>query len=144
MLAFATAHIQTGRVMSHPNKIKGSRFESDAGHYLGVKRIGAIYGNQDQGDLEDPLFVMECKNENRIDLAGYMDQLMAEYERAASKPFAVAIVKRRHRPIDDAYAVMPLWMFKRIRERLMTDDATDNGTVDREATDSGSGFGLCA
>lgn len=130
--------------MSHPNKIKGSRFESDAGHYLGVKRIGSVYGNQDQGDLEDSLFVMECKNENRIDLAGYMDQLMAEYGRASHKPFAVAIVKRRHRPIEDAYAVMPLWMFKRIRERLMTDDATTNSPVDGETVDSGCVPGICA
>ena len=129
--------------MSHPNKVKGTRFESEAGAYLGVKRIGAVYGNQDQGDLEDSLFVMECKNENRIDLAGYMDQLMAEYRRASTKPFAVAIVKRRHKPIDDAYAVMPLWMFRKIRERLMTDETTSN-TVDRPTVDPGGVIDLCA
>lgn len=108
--------------MTHPNKIKGTRWESDVGRFLDIKRIGAIYGNQDQGDLEDPLWVIECKNENRIDLAGYMDQLKAEFQRASGKPFAVAIVKRRKRPVEEAYAVMPLWMFRIVRERLAVND----------------------
>jgi hypothetical protein len=116
--------------MSHPNKVKGTRWESDVGRYLGVERIGAIYGNKDQGDLNDPDWVIECKNELRIDLAGYMDQLIAEWDNAGCKRWAVAIVKRRHKPVKDAYAVMPLWVYRELRDWIRAHEQTSgSGTV---------------
>jgi NAD(P)H-flavin reductase len=113
--------------MSHPSKVKGTRWETDVARYLGLTRIGSIYGNKDQGDLVDADWVIECKNELRIDLAGYMDQLKAEWVNARLKPWAVAIVKRRHKPVSEAYAVMPLWMYRDLRDWMREHGDTEHG-----------------
>lgn len=104
--------------MSHPSKVKGTRWESEVAAYLGTRRLGSIHGNKDQGDLDDDLFVIECKDEQRITLAQYMEELEAELMNDDLKDWAVAIVKRRRKNVKDAYAVMPLWLFREVKKAL--------------------------
>jgi hypothetical protein len=103
-------------------KEKGDRFELLVRDYFRdsywptCARRGSQWGSDryvpDKGDLIDGPegFVIECKDHQSIDLAGYMDQA-AEEARNARTGFFAAIVKRRRRPVADAYVVMPLRVF---------------------------------
>lgn len=103
--------------MTNPSKKKGTAWESEVAAYLGTRRL-PLAGNKDIGDLDDPDWVIECKAEQRINLAGYMDELADELVNSDDKALGVAIVKRRRANVKDAYAVMPLWMFKALRRYL--------------------------
>lgn len=96
-----------------PGKRKGSRFELDVRDYLRERGYAAerCYGagrSDDIGDVRGlPGFVIEAKNQQAINLAGWADE--TESERVnAGEPFGALVVKRRLRPVDEAYAVMPL------------------------------------
>jgi Holliday junction resolvase len=105
--------------VSHPNKVKGTRWESEVVDYLVEQGFTAVErrslkGNADQGDLVGvPGWTLECKNEARINLAGYMAEGEAEAKNAGTDLFA-AIVKRRRKGTAAAYAVMPLELFVKI------------------------------
>lgn len=103
--------------MSHPNKVKGSRWEAELAAYLGVKRIGGVNGANDQGDLADPGWVIEAKNEQKIDLPQYMREVEREMGNAG-KRWGVALVKNRRHSVGDGYAVMPLWLWRGLRDYL--------------------------
>lgn len=96
-----------------PGKRKGSRCELDVRDYLRERGYSAerCYGagrSDDIGDVRGlPGFVVEVKNQRELRFAEWVDE--TEVERVnAREPFGVLVVKRRMKPISDAYAVMPL------------------------------------
>src|SRR5690242_11024518 len=103
--------------MSHPNKAKGTRWESELAAYLGVKRIGSVNGSNDQGDLAHADFVIEAKNEAKHDLAGYMAELEREITNAG-KRWGWAMIKKRRARVGDGYAVMPIWQARALMDYL--------------------------
>lgn len=100
--------------MTHPSKIKGSAYERDV-----VKAFRALgfdaeraYGAgrpDDVGDIEiaGVPVAIECKNTQRIDLAGHVDEARVE-ARNAGVELGVVIVKRRGRPANESYMVCQL------------------------------------
>lgn len=105
--------------MSHNNRAgeRGTRWETTVVTYLqdnglpGAERR-RLRGKRDAGDLTGvPGWVIGCKDEQRIDLAGYMDELAGQAVNSGREEWAAEVVKRRRRPVGDAYVVMPLWQF---------------------------------
>ena len=98
------------------SKAKGTAFETLVVNFF--KRCGfphaerrALFGHLDRGDIVGvPDLVIECKAEQRIDLAGYMDEVVKEIENAGAK-WGVAIIKRRNASIGRAYVVQELQQF---------------------------------
>jgi hypothetical protein len=98
--------------MSHPSKVKGTRWESAVRDWL-VERgrnvfRPALHGALDKGDLfgvDD--WTIQCRDTAKIDLAGAVDDARAQAANAGTR-FFVAIVKRRRKGVAEAYAVMPL------------------------------------
>lgn len=96
--------------MANPNGRKGSAFETACIDYM--RRNGFPYaerrvptGNRDRGDLGGvPGLCLEFKNHKLIDLAGFMDEVVAEKANAAAQVGA-AVVKRRNYGVDRAYFV---------------------------------------
>lgn len=125
--------------MSAANKRKGSTFELDLLKYLrnegyDTERL-RLTGKDDEGDLVLKIgglpYIIEAKNEKRIDLAGYVREAETEarnYSRArgTSVPGAnyAAIVKRRNAGIGEAYVVMPLHEWLQQIDQLPWKDAT--------------------
>lgn len=70
----------------------------------------ALAGKLDRGDIAGLDWVLECKNERTINLAGYMDEAAAEAKNAGTSRYA-AVVKRRGKGVGAAYVVMPLAVF---------------------------------
>jgi hypothetical protein len=110
--------------VTNPSKQKGTAFETAVVGYL--KSVGfdhverrALRGNKDCGDISGIAgWTIETKAEKRIDLAGYMDEAIAEAINAdpalvnlGGIPLHCVVVKRRNKPIGDAYAVMSLRQF---------------------------------
>jgi Holliday junction resolvase len=106
------------------SKAKGSQFERDVVAYLKSKgwRVSRAYGAGAQRDVGDVYglwrTVVECKNEKRIDLGGYMKELQVEMANAEAELGAV-IVKRRNKPTADAYVVMPMHLWVQALERFL-------------------------
>jgi hypothetical protein len=101
--------------LSHPSKRKGTAWESAVARWCGAKRLGAINGQNDQGDIHDGDWVVECKNEARITLSDYIDQLNGELARSG-KPLGVVFVKRRgYASPACAYALMSGFAWLRLR-----------------------------
>lgn len=92
---------------------KGTKWETAVVGYLRehgfpfVERR-AMRGRNDGGDIAGLVgWVLECKNEARASFGAYL----TETERSASNvraPWFAAIVKRRGKPVGDAYVVLPL------------------------------------
>lgn len=98
--------------MSHPSKIKGTRWESAVRDWLndhGFETFRpALHGAIDKGDIFGVKgWTIQTRDTARIDLAGAVDDA-ADQAAAARTPFFVAIVKRRRKSVSQAYAVMPL------------------------------------
>jgi Holliday junction resolvase len=110
--------------MTTKSKAKGSQFERDVVAYLKKHgwKVSRAYGagaNKDVGDIYGLWrTVVECKNEKRIDLAGYMKELEVEMVNAEAQ-WGAAIVKRKNRPTADAYVVMPLSLWVVVMERVI-------------------------
>jgi hypothetical protein len=100
----------------NPSKVKGTRFESLVveflrAHGFPMAERRALRGNKDCGDvLGIPGYVCEAKATKAIDLAGAMDEARQEAVNASCGRY-VAIVKRRNRPVAQAYVVMTLAQF---------------------------------
>lgn len=99
---------------------KGSQFERDVVAYLrdqGFPYVERAYGAgrpDDVGDLDGiPGWCFELKNHQRIDLAGWIDEVHREQAQARAQ-FGVVVVKRRQRPIAQAYVVMELEQLARL------------------------------
>lgn len=110
--------------MTSRAKAKGSKFERDVVEYLKRQgwKVSRAYGagaNRDVGDIYGLWrTVVECKNEQRIDLAGYMQELEVEMENAEAL-WGAAVVKRRNKPTADSYVVMPMKLWVRVIEKLI-------------------------
>lgn len=106
--------------MSNPNKNRGSQWERDVASYFrthGFPQADRRYGagiQFDKGDLVGiPDFAIECKNTRTIDLAQFVAEAVAEAINARVK-YGAAIIKRRQRPVKDAYVVMTLEQFTQL------------------------------
>ena len=97
--------------MANPNGRKGSAFETACIEYM--RNHGFPYaerrvptGARDRGDLGGvPGLMLEFKNHKLIDLAGFMDEVVAEKNHAHAQVGA-AVVKRRNHSIERSYAVL--------------------------------------
>lgn len=77
-------------------------------------------GNMDQGDLcvsEWPDWTFEAKDRQRLNLAGAVDEAIAEAGNAGTR-YGAAILKRAKKGVQHSYVVMDLETFT----RMMTDD----------------------
>lgn len=105
------------------NKQKGSQWERDILFYLRNEGYDAerlhLAGKDDEGDIILKLgglpYIIEAKNEKRIDLAGYVTEAAREAANYGSKRGLglpgvnyIALVKRRQAGTGEAYAVTPL------------------------------------
>lgn len=104
---------------------KGKQFERDAANYaterlgIEVSRRAALGLPDDEGDLFGiPDATVQCKNTTRIDLAGFVDSAEDQGE-AAGTSQRVALIKRRMKPIGDAYVVMTYDRWLDIQELLI-------------------------
>jgi hypothetical protein len=112
-------------LMTSPQRRKGTGFELAIVAYLkehGFPFAERAYGAgrpDDRGDIDGiPGWCIEAKNHKSMDLAGWASEAAAEAANARCHWWAV-IAKRRNRPIEDAYVVMPLAQFA----RLLAEDA---------------------
>ena len=109
--------------MSTANKRKGSQWETDLVKYFRAKGLKATRlartGRNDEGDVEldtgQQVFVVEAKNAQRLDLAGWTKEANVEAanwdkHRDYGDPTAmpVVVVKRRNSGAAKAYVVMEL------------------------------------
>lgn len=115
--------------MSHPNKVRGTRWESAIRDFLIARGRAAVerrslYGNKDRGDFAGiPNWTVDAKDEAKISLATYMDECEVEAANAGTR-FYAAIVKRRRQGVADAYVVMPLRVWADLIDVLDTAPAT--------------------
>lgn len=103
--------------MTSPQKAKGSQWERDVAAYLrdnGFPQADRRYGagvQQDKGDIVGvPNFALECKNQQSINLAEFLEEALIEAKHARAK-FGAAVIKRRRKATKDAYVVMSLEQF---------------------------------
>lgn len=96
-------------------KRKGSRFELEVARYLaehGHPYAERAYGAgrpSDVGDIDGlPGLCVEVKCHRALDLAGWVDEAIAEAANAGRGVVPVVVAKRRGRPTADAYVVMRL------------------------------------
>lgn len=98
------------------SKEKGTSWETEVVNFLleripGVERK-SLHGSLDLGDItgvED--WTLECKNEKKMNLAGAVDEARVEAANAHTSWFA-AIIKRPRKNVYQAYAVIPLDVFR--------------------------------
>ena len=100
--------------MTNPSKRKGTAFESACRDYLAdvlgrrIERLPAG-ATLDRGDLTGVDGVaVECKAVKQINLAAIVDEAVAEAANVGPGTLPLAIIKRRQRGVEHAYAVMPL------------------------------------
>lgn len=71
-------------------------------------------GIRDAGDIAGiPGLVVECKNERKITLSLYLDELLSEVAEAP-EDWGVVALKRRGKSVNEGYAVMRLEDFARL------------------------------
>ena len=106
--------------MTSAAKAKGSAFERLIVNYLNEKgfdceRTRAGW-TDDRGDIHGVLsasglpFTFECKNQRRIDLAGWTKELNVEIQNARGQVGAVVHKRIGSGNAGDQYATIPLWM----------------------------------
>jgi Holliday junction resolvase len=108
------------------NRRKGSQYELDVLAYVRSLGLPAerlrLSGRFDEGDLviqdEDLTYICELKNEQKLNLAGWVTEAIVERANYAKKRdinpddvMPLVVVKRRGRPIADSYVVVPLKEF---------------------------------
>jgi hypothetical protein len=109
--------------MVNRSKAKGTAFETDIVNYclawgLPDARRVALAGSTDKGDICPCAgVVIEAKNTQSIDLAGALDQAELEAENAGAA-LGIAVIKRRNRGVNAAYAVVSLDAMVRILRHL--------------------------
>jgi len=104
--------------LTTPQKRKGTAWENVVANFLSeywptIERRQA--GNQkDKGDLMGvPFTVFECKDHATLKLSEWTDHLFEQMEHAGAFR-GVVIVKRKRRPVSEAYAVMPLVLYREL------------------------------
>jgi len=71
----------------------------------------ALCGTSDKGDVAGvPGVMLECKNEAKVTLGAYADEVKLQTANAGAQ-IGAAVVKRRNRGPGDAYVVMTLEQF---------------------------------
>jgi hypothetical protein len=97
-------------------KRAGARFEQQVvdyliGHGFPYAERRVMGGTRDRGDIAGVIgWTLEAKSEQRLDLAGAIGEAAVEAAHAETRWYAT-ILKRRRRPIGDAYVVLPLHLF---------------------------------
>jgi hypothetical protein len=106
-------------------RAKGSAFEREVVRVLrehGHPHAARAYGAgrpRDVGDVSGvPGFTVEVKACRALDLAGWADEAAREAVNVGAGTVPVVVAKRRGRPAEDAYAVMPLSHFAELVARL--------------------------
>jgi hypothetical protein len=127
--------------MTNKPKVKGTDWETELVNYLNefpfpdeAERTGsADFGS---GDIHLGEWVIEAKNEARIDLPGYLKQLKAEVARNEFEPLkAVVMVKNRRHSVGDGYALMSikdyrdLMLYIEVLERLWDSKHARQGEI---------------
>jgi hypothetical protein len=99
--------------MGKSERRKGATWEAVLAKYLRpffphVRRTRVSLQTSDVGDLGGiPGWTLQAKNEKALNLAGAVDE--AEWQSVnAETPFFAAIIKRRNKPVQQAYFVVPL------------------------------------
>lgn len=101
--------------MTGAAKRKGDRWERAVrdvfvAHGLNVVRCCNAGIPADVGDLiVADIVAAQAKDHQRMELAAWVDQAVAQAGRTGRLP--VVVHKRRRRPAEDAYVTMPLWAF---------------------------------
>ena len=101
--------------MANPARAKGTRWERTIVDYLCSRGFrcerAPLWGSADKGDiLGVPGWTLSAKAVKTIDLARFVDDARKQAGNAGAA-FAAVIVKRRQRPVGDAYVVMTLDQF---------------------------------
>ena len=101
--------------MSNPSRQKGTAWESALLPLIRRVWPGAnrapLRGSGDRGDFTGTgPFCIEAKAHKAIDLAGFMDQAVAEASHSGAR-WPVVLVKRRNKPPSKGYAVMEIATF---------------------------------
>jgi hypothetical protein len=102
--------------MSNPNKARGTRFEVAIVEFLQAAGLLAYaprqFGPDDIGDVHVPPFIIQAKDYSDM-IAAFRDGVEGSRIQKihAKMPFGVAVVKRRRKPIADAYVVLRLGDF---------------------------------
>ncbi len=96
--------------MANANKRRGSTWESAVRDYLKSKGIFAermpAGASIDRGDIATPGWTIECKNAQRIDLAGWLTETLLEQAHNGT-PWQALVIKRKGRAsAGDGYVVM--------------------------------------
>ena len=110
--------------MPNANKQKGDRWELSLVHLIkewfpDVARRKAGWA-QDMGDLSGiPNLCVECKDTAPSAIGSSMDKALVSWENTKQQ-YMVMFQKRRGKPVEDGYAVMPIsnWLelYKRVTE----------------------------
>lgn len=112
--------------MVNKSKVKGTRWESQVVEYLKAHgfpfaRRLTLAGSKDIGDIylgDDPpggQVTVEAKDCAAITLSTFMDETVAETENAGNE-YGFVVVKRRNKPVGQAYVVSNLEMT--VKDRL--------------------------
>lgn len=115
--------------MTNASKAKGSRFEREVldfirGRHQKAERL-ALVGEKDEGDLAHPsgpwTFILEAKNEKKIDLARYANEATREAHnysaaRGGVPTLPAAVISRPRRGVDESYVLIPLDRFLDLTE----------------------------
>ena len=107
----------------NPNGARGARWEKSCVEYLipnGFPECERrhVEGTNDRGDLVlPPGLVIECKDEQRINLPEYMRELAVEMANADAA-YGWAFVKNRRHGTAAGYAVQPIEQAVAIMRRL--------------------------
>ena len=112
--------------MVNPNKAKGTAFESDVAKMLQSWGFDAWRmaqtGAEDQGDiggLKDWAF--EVRNRAKLDLAKNVDDAN-DRARCKGSRYGVTVMKRRGRPVEDAYVAMDMQTFCHLLGHIYDDE----------------------
>lgn len=100
--------------MTNKPKAIGTSWETEVTRFLNEGAFGFQFervGSRDYGagDIHGGDWVIEAKNENKLDLPGYLTQLKREVERNDFEPLkSLVFVKNRRHQTKDGYAVMSI------------------------------------
>jgi len=104
--------------MTSAAKRKGSGYERDVVKWLvanGFPCAERAYGagrHDDVGDIDGINgVVIECKNEKKITLSVYLQELSDEMTHADAETGVVLVKKRGTTNVSESYAVMPAWLW---------------------------------
>ena len=97
--------------MTNKSKVRGTRWESgvvaflqEHGYPHAERR--ALAGAQDKGDVLLPGLMIECKDEQKITLSVYADEVATQTSNCPPGTIGVAWIKRRGKGVDKSYILM--------------------------------------